>query len=146
MSNTSLEQWKRIRSKGKQHFIWTHGLLLWTLITGSVVYGLLAEMQVFRVEQITFYAILGAVGVALIGYWYGCRIWNENEEAYTQITANSSGDLKMVPKKLEYTSSKKNGNGQSMEQRKTSPKTLNDYIKEYEQLTFAQVTRNDSRR
>lgn len=146
MSNTSLEQWKRIRSRGKQHFIWTHGLLLWTLITGSVVYGLLAEMQVFSVEQIMFYALLGAVGVAFTGYWYGCRIWKENEQAYKQITANSSGDLEMVSKKLEYATSKKSDNGQSPERIKSSPKTLNDYIKEYEQLTFAQITRNDSRR
>jgi len=146
MSNTSLEQWNRIRNRGKQHFIWTHGLLLWTMITGLLVYGLLAEMQVFSVVQILFYALLGAAGVAITGYWYGCRIWNENELAYKQITANSSGELVMASKNLEYKTSKKSENGHAHDPMKTSPKTLNDYIKEYEQLTYAQVMRNDSRK
>ncbi len=146
MSNTSLEEWERTRSKGKQYFIWTNGLLLWSVITGAVLYGLLEEMEVFPSVHCLVYALIGTLGVAGVGYIYGCKVWKANETAYEQLSTTAGGNgmpLKNIHRENPVRASK---NGSSRESAKSQPKTLNDYIKAYEQLTFSQIKHNGSGR
>lgn len=80
------QQWQETRSQGKQHFIWTHGVLQWG---GFMFFFSMAVFQHRHYGQVLstagnppFRLILGLLVWTLVGYLYGQSRWRQNEQKY----------------------------------------------------------------
>ena len=153
MNDTSLDQWRRTRAQGKQRFIWLNGLLLWSVLTGAILYTLLAEMQVLTIGQCLLYSGIGMAGVICVGYWYGNKVWNQNERHYEKLVrreTNQSDHRKAHRMSTNRKPSDVNKQPQTEtrvqnHRMQAQKKSLNEYIKEYEQQTAAQLLRDLTR-
>lgn len=152
MNDTSLEQWKQTRSLGKQRFIWLNGLLLWSVLTGAILYVLLMEMQFLSTLNCLLLTGIGVLGVVLVGYWYGNRIWKQNENLYQRLvyTENESNKINTTVK-ISTVVDEANGTSKISQPKfhenrvRMENRSLNEYIREYERETAAQLYRNISR-
>lgn len=92
-----LKRWQTIRAKGREHYIWFHGVLLWG---GFMFCFSLAMFQqrlyghVLSTEgNLPFRIGLSLMVWIFVGYLYGKSRWQQNEWEYSQQPDNHRKDF-----------------------------------------------------
>lgn len=87
MKEKDKKYWKKIREKGKRHFILYRGIIGWGIPT-----GILYTIMIKGLKGVTIGDILGKLIISIIvfpigGYFWGLWVWNIQEKKYkkTQI-------------------------------------------------------------
>lgn len=82
MYTISTQRWKKLRSRGMFHFIWSEGLFFWAGL-GSLLFAVL----IFGISELSWtqriiYSLAGMLGLLTIGFLYGVMIWREQQKIH----------------------------------------------------------------
>lgn len=94
-----VEQWRSMRARGMQSFIWGYGVLRWGGLMccfSMAVFNYSHYGQVFSFEgNWIMRVLLGLLTWTFVGYGYGHSQWRRNEQIYQRQAGNSPlrGDL-----------------------------------------------------
>ena len=81
-----LDQWRKTRANGKNHFIWTHGVIQWGGFMFFFSLGLFQHSHygsVFSTQgNLPFRLILALLVWVFVGYLYGQSRWRRNEQEF----------------------------------------------------------------
>ncbi|MFT5367285.1 MAG: hypothetical protein ACI8V2_002243 [Candidatus Latescibacterota bacterium] len=80
MNRNQYEKWSMIREKGKRHFVWFQGVLMWGIITG--IMWSVAMAYYSPSEHIYIRPIIALIIFPISGYFGSKWTWNKNEQKY----------------------------------------------------------------
>ena len=89
MKEKGIKNWEKIRSKGKQHFIWIKGVLSWGILTAILWFII---MEIIMPFENKFIGLLLALFLFPIGgYFWGLWVWKIAEKKYIEAVENDNG-------------------------------------------------------
>jgi len=79
----NVEKWKETRLKGKAHFVWVRGFLIWG-VTTALLWSII--MHVFRPQEpIWFRPLIALIIFPIGGILGGSRVWSSCERKYNSV-------------------------------------------------------------
>lgn len=82
MTQKQLENWARIRQRGRTRYIWLNGVLYWGLSTGVLWAVTMAAVQGWdRLPRLLAFAV---IGFPIGGIFFGLWTWKLAEDRYQQ--------------------------------------------------------------
>ena len=87
MTQQQLENWSKIRQRGRTRYIWWNGVFCWGLLTGALWAVAMAAMQGW--SRLPFLLVLALILFPIGGFFYGCWTWKVAENRYRQASQDS---------------------------------------------------------
>jgi hypothetical protein len=82
MSQKQLENWARIRQRGRTRYVWFNGVLCWGLSTGVLWAVTMAAVQGW--QRLPLLLAIALIGFPLGGYFVGRCTWKLTEARFQQ--------------------------------------------------------------
>lgn len=87
MTRRQYEKWAILREKGKRHFVWFHGVLMWGIVTG--ILWSVAMSYYSPSEHIYIRPIIALIIFPISGYFGSKWTWNRNEQKHSVYKAEN---------------------------------------------------------